>query len=245
MNNNNTNPDSEPSRIDSYKMFDRIANRYDLLNRIFSLGLHSRWRRKTADYLPAGNNLKLLDLATGTGDLLLALLSKSSKISSAVGLDMSGNMLEVAKHKIHSCNLCEVVNLVLDNAVKVPFEDRSFDVVTIAFGIRNVTDVSAALNQMYRVLKPTGRAILLEFSLPKNPILKKLYLFYLKKIIPFIGSLISADDYAYRYLGRTIETFPYGRDFCVLMENAGFKNINVVPLTFGVVSIYFGDKIEH
>jgi demethylmenaquinone methyltransferase/2-methoxy-6-polyprenyl-1,4-benzoquinol methylase len=245
MENKDLSINTELSRVDSYKMFDRIAGRYDLLNRIFSLGLHSRWRRKVADYLPKGDNLKLLDLATGTGDLLLKLVSKSSKISSTVGLDMSANMLEIAKHKILARNLSEGVNLVRADAVEVPFGDNSFDVATIAFGIRNVTDVSTALKQMHRVLKPGGRAIVLEFSLPKNFLLRKLYLFYLRNIIPFFGSLISADSYAYRYLGRTIETFPFGRDFCVLMENAGFKNVKAVPLTFGAVSIYYGDKIEH
>jgi demethylmenaquinone methyltransferase/2-methoxy-6-polyprenyl-1,4-benzoquinol methylase len=232
----------QPSRVDVWKMFDRIAPRYDLLNRILSLGLDGPWRRRARKYLPKGKNLKVLDLATGTGDLLLALFSNKNKISSAVGLDMSEEMLAIAENKIAGSNLQDLISLVRADAAEIPFADNNFDTVTIAFGIRNVPDINITLGQMYRVLKPSGRVLILEFALPENIVIKNLFLIYLRTFVPAIGALVSGDYKAYRYLNKTVETFLCREELCRAMRNAGFINVKVVPMTFGVACIYCGEK---
>lgn len=234
---------SQPSRIDVWMMFDRIAPRYDLLNRILSLGLDDGWRRKVAEYLPQQKKLNVLDLATGTGDLLLALFSNENKISSAVGLDMSAEMLAIAQKKIFKRNLRDSISFVRADAAQIPFPESSFDAVTIAFGIRNVPDIDITLRQMYRVLKPSGRVVILEFSLPENIVMKTLFLLYLRIFVPAVGAVISGDYKAYRYLNKTVETFLGREELCQAMRNAGFINVNVVPMTFGVACIYYGDKL--
>jgi demethylmenaquinone methyltransferase/2-methoxy-6-polyprenyl-1,4-benzoquinol methylase len=230
------------SRVDVWKMFDRIAPRYDILNRILSLGLDSGWRRRVGKYLPEEKHLKILDLATGTGDLLLALYSNSGNISSAVGLDLSAEMLAIAEKKITRRNLSNSINLVLADVAQIPFPENSFDAVTIAFGIRNVTDINIALRQISRVLKPGGRVIILEFSLPENIVMRKLFLLYLRTFVPAVGAIICGDYKAYRYLNKTVETFLSREELCQAMRNAEFINVNVVPMTFGVACIYYGDK---
>jgi len=232
----------QPARFDIWKMFDRIAPRYDLLNRILSLGLDDGWRSKVAKYLPQQKKLNVLDLATGTGDLLLELFSSSGNIVSAVGLDMSAKMLAIAEKKIAMQNLQNAVSLVRADAAEIPFTDGSFDAVTIAFGIRNVTDINIALRQICQVLKPGGRAIILEFSLPANMVMRKLFLLYLRTFVPAVGAIISGDYKAYRYLNKTVETFLNRKELCQAMLNAGFINVNVVSMTFGVACIYYGDK---
>ncbi len=237
------NMQTQPSRIDIWKMFNRIAPRYDLLNRILSLGLDGPWRSRVGKYLQGEKNLKVLDLATGTGDLLLALFSSNGNIASAVGLDMSPEMLAIAEKKIARCNLANSINLVLADISEIPFSDGSFDAVTMAFGIRNVPDIDTALRQMHRVLKPGGMALVLEFSLPENIVMRKLFLLYLRTFVPAIGAILSGDHKAYRYLNKTVETFLSREELCQAMRNAGFGNVNVVPMTFGVACIYYGEKL--
>jgi demethylmenaquinone methyltransferase/2-methoxy-6-polyprenyl-1,4-benzoquinol methylase len=232
----------QPSRVDIWKMFDRIAPRYDLLNRILSLGLDGFWRRRVGKYLPEKKHLKVLDLATGTGDLLLALFSSNGNISSAVGLDMSPEMLAIAEKKIAKHNLRNAVSLVRADAAEIPFADGSYDAVTVAFGIRNVPDANAVLKKMYRVLKSGGRTLILEFSLPENIVMKKLFLLYLRTFVPAVGAVISGDYKAYRYLNKTVETFLSREELCQAMRNAGFVNVTVAAMTFGVAYIYCGDK---
>lgn len=222
-------------------MFDRIAPRYDFLNHFLSLNRDKAWRRRLAQQLPARNDLDVLDLATGTADQLLTLF-KSGKVKSGVGIDPSEKMLQIGRQKIEALKLSNKIKLLPGNAEMIPFENDSFDIVSTTFGIRNVTDVSRALNEMYRVLRRGGRTLILEFSLPKNRIIKSLYLFYFRKILPRLGGLIAGDRHAYRYLNETAETFPYGDDFCRLMNTAGFKNVQSWPLTFGVATLYRGDK---
>ncbi len=236
------NTQTQQSRVDVWKMFDRIAPRYDLLNRILSLGLDDFWRRRVGKYLPEEKNLKVLDLATGTGDLLLALFSSNANIASAFGLDMSAKMLAIAGKKIARQNLQNAVSLVRADAAEIPFADGSFDAVTMAFGIRNVPDINIVLKQMYRVLKPYGRALILEFSLPENIVMKNLFLLYLKIFVPTVGAIISGDYKAYRYLNKTVETFLSREELCQAMRSAGFINVNVAPVTFGVACIYYGEK---
>jgi demethylmenaquinone methyltransferase/2-methoxy-6-polyprenyl-1,4-benzoquinol methylase len=187
-------------------------------------------------------NLKVLDLATGTGDLLLALFAGSANIASAVGLDMSAKMLAIAEKKIARLNLSNSIDLVRADASEIPFADGSFDAVTVAFGIRNVPDINLALRQMYRVLKISGRVIILEFSLPENIMMRNLVLLYLRTFVPAVGAVIAANYKAYRYLDETVETFLSREELCQAIRNAGFTNVKVVPMTFGVTCIYYGDK---
>lgn len=229
-------------KAQSYRMFDRIYKKYDLLNRLFSFGQDILWRNKLARSISNQSGRRLLDLATGTGDVALTLLKKKPGIRLASGCDMARNMLHRASLKSIKKKLNSRFSLVQADAGKIPFRGDSFHFATIAFGIRNMVDPSAVLKEMLRVLKDQGSALILEFSLPSNKIIRSLHLFYLRKIIPPLGSLISKDKFAYRYLNETIETFPYGREFCRLMENAGFKNVRCTPLTFGVATLYQGEK---
>ena len=230
-----------PSRNEVWKMFDRIAHRYDLLNRSLSFGQDVVWRKRMKRYLPDRENLRLLDLATGTADQLIY-LSSDERIASGVGMDLAEKMLDIGREKIAQRGLDGKLRLQTGDAVKVPANDESADVVTMSFGIRNVIAVSEALAEMHRVLKPGGRALILEFSLPGNTMMRRLYLFYFRHILPWIGSLVSGDAYAYRYLNKTVETFPYGEGFCELMRAAGFSEVRAHPVTFGIASIYQGDK---
>jgi len=225
-----------------WAMFDRIAPRYDLLNRLLSLGQDVRWRRSLARHLPPGDGLRLLDLATGTADQILMLLDRTSAIREAVGLDMAEAMLEQGRRKLNRRGLSGLVRLQQGDAAHLPFGDGGFDVITMSFGIRNVSDVSGALREMRRVLKPGGRALILEFSLPAWKPARALYLGYFRNVLPRIGGWISGDRQAYRYLNRTVESFPYGEEFLTLMRRAGFTGLRLHPLTFGIATIYQGER---
>lgn len=231
-----------PSRREVWKMFDRIAHRYDLLNRLLSLGQDVVWRNRVARCLPEKPGQHVLDLATGTGDQLISIFSKSGRVAGGIGIDMAENMLALGRSKLKKRKLDQALKLQTGDATAIPFPENTFDAVTISFGIRNVTEVLHALQEMRRVLQPGGRAIILEFSLPKNRLLRRFYLFYFRHILPRIGGLISGDSYAYRYLNETVETFPYGKEFCDLLWKAGFDAVKMTPLTFGIATIYQGDK---
>lgn len=233
---------AQPSRIDVYKLFDRIATRYDLFNRISSFGLDVSWRRKLATSLKGQKQLQVLDVATGTGDLLLSMFDTGCDISSAVGIDTSSQMLAIAAKKFACRDLTHKVSLKQADATNLAAFDGQFDVVTCAFGIRNFTDTAAGLKQMCRVLKPAGKLLILEFSLPKNIIVKMFYLFYLRCVIPVLGKIITGDFAAYLYLSKTIQTYPSGVDFCRLIQSAGFSDVQAVPLAFGTVILYSAFK---
>ncbi|MBI4558954.1 MAG: bifunctional demethylmenaquinone methyltransferase/2-methoxy-6-polyprenyl-1,4-benzoquinol methylase UbiE [Candidatus Hydrogenedentes bacterium] len=222
-------------------MFDRIAHRYDLLNHLLSFRRDVAWRRHVVRHLPTSTNLRVLDLATGTGDLLLD-LCQVKRVSKGIGVDMAGKMLAFARRKIVGTGFVRSTSLIRGDALRLGFLDNSFDAVTIAFGIRNVARVDAALEEMYRVLRPGGRALILEFSLPPSGLFQKLYRFYLRHLLPRIGAMISGDGAAYRYLHETIECFPYGEAFCDLMRRQGFQRVQAQPLTLGIATLYCGDK---
>jgi len=238
-----THADKKPSAHESWKMFDRIADTYDPLNRILSMRQDVLWRKKVRKHLPRISQIELLDLATGTGDLLFSLCQNNPDISKAIGVDMSTGMLEVAEKKHGKTSLTQDIQFKQGDAAELPLEDNSFDVVTIAFGIRNVPDFQKAIHEMYRVLKPGGRVIILEFSLPQNKLLRSSYLFYFREFLPRIGGLISGDRQAYTYLNQSVEAFPYGEAFLEVMANAGFEGLQQHPLTFGIATIYRGDKL--
>lgn len=232
----------EPSRNEIWKMFDTISKTYDKTNRLMTFGLDLYWRRKMASFLPAGHNLCLLDCATGTADQIISLMKSSNKIEKAFGIDLSEEMLEIGRSKLSKKPFHKKVQLQNASALALPFSDETFDCVTLSFGIRNVTDVELCLREILRVLKPGGRALILETSLPKAKLLKTFHLFYIRKILPLVGGWISKKKQAYKYLNKTAETFPHGKTFCNLMEQAGFESVQHNPMTFGVVSIYQADK---
>lgn len=237
-----TNKKKQPPKIEVWRMFDRIARRYDLLNHLLSLGQDIRWRKKVGRFLTPEEGQYVLDLATGTGDQLLYLLKCSKKIAKAVGIDLAKQMLAVGRTKIHKRNLDDRIKLIEGDAQEIPYEDDVFDAATFTFGIRNVSDVERSISEIFRVLKPKGRVLILEFSLPENKIIRKFYFFYFRNILPVLGAIISGDRYAYRYLNQSVETFPYGNDFCELLRTGGFKQVSMQPLTFGIATIYWGDK---
>lgn len=238
---NNDQGASEPSRHDAWKMFNRIAHRYDFLNHFLSANRDVLWRRRLAQLLPDIYDQRALDLATGTGDQLLALYD-TGKLKSGVGLDLAEEMMAIGRGKIAARGLTGQLQMLHGDAEAIPLDENSFDAVSISFGIRNVIDISRTLGEMLRILKPGGRVLILEFSLPTNVIVRKLYLLYFRKLLPRLGGLIAGDSYAYRYLNETVETFPYGEQFCALMRQAGFKKVGVNRLTLGIASIYQGDK---
>jgi demethylmenaquinone methyltransferase/2-methoxy-6-polyprenyl-1,4-benzoquinol methylase len=224
------------------RMFNRISHRYDLLNRLLSFGTDVSWRRKMTRFFPGRDGQRVLDLATGTADQILALFEQTDKVRFGIGMDLAEKMLEIGRKKIERRGLSEVITLNVGDATAIPAGNEAFDAVTISFGIRNVTNVAKGIEEMYRVLKPGGRVLMLEFSLPRSPLVRSAYLFYLRHILPRVGALVSGAPLAYRYLNETIETFPYGEIVCNLLRVAGFTAVEAYPLAFGVAMIYRGDK---
>ena len=236
---NNIHP---PVRQDVWQMFDRIAWRYDFLNRILSMGIDRGWREHMADMLPPRPELRVLDLATGTADVPLTFVRVNQDIAHITGMDLAEKMLAIGREKIAKQNLNSTITLSTGDAMAIPAENNAYDAATISFGIRNVPDVLTTLKEMLRVINPGGHALVLEFSTPEIPVFKQGYLFYLRHVLPQIGAALSGDSYAYRYLNQTIETFPYGQAFCDLMIEAGFTQTEAVPLTGGIATIYKGVK---
>jgi demethylmenaquinone methyltransferase/2-methoxy-6-polyprenyl-1,4-benzoquinol methylase len=222
------------------QIFDEIAPTYDRTNRILSGGIDLYWRGKMASLLPKIDKIKLLDCATGTGDQLLSLLKHSPRIHQAIGIDLAEEMLKIGREKLEAYS--HRASLKKASATEIPYLDDTFDCATMSFGIRNVDNVPLCLSEIRRVLCPGGRALILEFSLPKNKGIQNAYLLYLNKLLPMIGKLMSAHPEAYTYLARTIQAFPHGEAFCQLMRDAGFQSVKAHPLTFGIVTIYEGEK---
>ncbi|MEL6341739.1 MAG: bifunctional demethylmenaquinone methyltransferase/2-methoxy-6-polyprenyl-1,4-benzoquinol methylase UbiE [Myxococcota bacterium] len=229
-------------RADVWRMFDRIAPTYDLVNRLLSFNLDVAWRKTVIAHLPEGDDLALLDLATGTGDQVID-LTRTGRVRRAVGVDMSREMLGRGREKVAAAGLSDVIAMEEGDATAlVNLSDAQFDAVTISFGIRNVVHVDRALSEIHRVLAPDGRALILEFSLPSNRILRFGHRFYLRYVLPIVGGLVSGDWQAYRYLNTTIEAFPYGEAFCDLMREAGFSSAKAIPLSFGIATLYEGRR---
>lgn len=222
------------------EMFNNISKNYDFLNHFLSLGIDILWRKKAIKYLKNDRPKHILDIATGTGDFAIeALALKPEKIT---GVDISEGMLEVGKAKMKKKGLDNIIELQLGDSEKLLFEDNTFDAVIVSFGVRNFENLEKGLTDMNRVLKEGGKAVILEFSKPTKFPFKQIYNFYFKAILPKIGKLISKDNAAYTYLPESVDAFPYGNDFLKVLERAGFKNNKCKPLTFGVSSIYIGQK---
>ena len=231
-------------KSESWKMFDRISAQYDLLNRILSWGLDIQWRRQLTALLPPRDNQTVLDLATGTGDVAIDLMQRKRNVSDVYGIDLAENMLKIAEEKIRKAGLQNRIHLKKGDAQEIPFGSAYFDAVTMAFGIRNTPNSILVLKEIYRVLKDGGRVLILEFSLPRNPLIRLLHLFYLRTIVPFVGGLLSGNAQAYRYLNKTIEQYPHGERFCHMLRQVGFDNVRSHELLLGAATIYQGDKIH-
>jgi demethylmenaquinone methyltransferase/2-methoxy-6-polyprenyl-1,4-benzoquinol methylase len=216
-------------------MFGAIARRYDLANHTLSCGIDFYWRKRAANMVASWCPGKILDLATGTGDLALALQKKLPDAVEVIGADFLPEMVQLAQRK-------GVRETIVADAMKLPFPDGSFDCVTIAFGLRNVENWKGALVEMSRVLRRDGHLLVLEFSLPTTPIVRAIYRFYLHNCLPLLGSVLTGKKSAYDYLGDSIEEFPNGQAMIDLIQASGFARAKLQPLTFGIATIYTAEN---
>lgn len=223
------------------EMFDSIAPRYDLLNRLLSLGIDRRWRRfavKQIKFTPGG---RILDVATGTADVALEIAAFTPDSVTITGVDFSPQMVELGREKVKQSSFADRITLQVAPCEAMPFEDNSFDSATIAFGIRNVVDRLCGLKEIFRVLKPGGRIVVLEFSNPRSKFFKAAYNFYFLKILPIVGGLVSNFS-AYKYLPDSVLEFPSQKEFEEIMSAAGFITVQHKDLTFGIATVYTGGK---
>ena len=222
------------------RMFDNISHRYDFLNHFLSLGIDKVWRKKAINTLRSINPKFILDVATGTGDF--AIQSLTLNPDKIIGIDISEGMLAKGRIKLKERQLNDKVELLSGDSENIPFTENKFDAVTVAFGVRNFENLEKGLNEIYRVLKPTGKVVVLEFSKPGQFPFKQIYNFYFRAILPKLGRLISNDPAAYTYLPESVKAFPDSDDFIRILRNVGFKNTTCRSLTFGISSIYIGQK---
>ncbi len=220
------------------EMFDSIAYRYDFLNHLLSFGFDLYWRWFAVRKLGLNGAEKIIDIACGTGDF--SILAAKRNPSMIFGVDVSLNMLKIFHQKAKKKGIRKL-NLICASAEDLPFKNEVFDVCLVAFGVRNFSDLEAGLREIHRVLKRGGKIAILEFSIPKQPF-KLFYLFYFRKILPFIGKLFSKHENAYTYLPESVLRFPEGEDFAGILNKCGFKQVQFHRLTFGVVTLYIGVK---
>lgn len=221
-------------------MFDNIAGNYDFLNHFLSLGIDIFWRKRLVRKLQKQKPQNILDVATGTADLAIAMMK--IKPFNVVGIDISNGMLEVGRKKIKQQDLEKTIQLQQADSEDLPFEDATFDAVTVSFGARNFENLQKGLSEMARVLKPGGKIYILEFSKPTLFPFKQLYDFYFKFVLPLIGKLLSKDNAAYTYLPESVKAFPHGKELNSIIENCGYTNAKNHPLTMGIASIYTAQK---
>jgi demethylmenaquinone methyltransferase / 2-methoxy-6-polyprenyl-1,4-benzoquinol methylase len=221
-------------------MFDNIAYRYDFLNHFLSLGIDKIWRKKAIRELASVSPKKIIDIATGTGDLALkAMVLNPSEI---VGIDISEEMLTYARQKVQKAGKEGIIRFEKGDSEQIHYPDQTFDAAMVAFGVRNFENVQMGLNEIYRVLAPAGMVVVLEFSRPQNFLIRIVYDFYFLKIVPFLGKIFSKDNRAYNYLPESVAAFPSGISFLQYLEKAGFAECKCKSLTFGIASIYSGRK---
>lgn len=222
------------------QMFDSISGNYDGLNRVISFGIDIKWRKRVVAILKKRNPTKILDIATGTGDLAINLVKTGAE--QIIGLDISKGMLEVGKKKVTEKGLDTTIEMVVGDSENLPFDDHTFDAVTVAFGVRNFENLEKGLAEIYRVLKPSGTFVVLETSVPTKSPFKQGYWFYTKNILPLIGKMFSKDRSAYTYLSESAAVFPHGQAFNNILGKIGFIAMENKPQTFGVASIYVASK---
>lgn len=234
---NNENPKQGHTQIRG--LFDKLAPRYDLMNNLFSLGIHRYWKERLVNNHKVPSTQCALDICTGTGEIGIryALRNPSARV---VGLDASHPMLIHARHKIQTKKLTHRFELIQGNGLQMPFKNDYFDVVFNSFGLRNEENFLQAFCEMARTLKPGGRVYILEFSFPTHPLLRPFYQIYLSKIMPWTSQFFLKERHSFDYLSRTVQQFPSRTEIVELMRQAGFNNIQVHPLTGGIVSIYQG-----
>lgn len=224
-------------------MFDTIAPKYDFLNRTLSMKRDVYWRRETVSSLNITKKTggKLLDVACGTGDVSIEAVKQYGQSIMVTGVDFSENMLVLGREKIKRANI-ENISFTAGNALGLPFEDDYFDAVTIAFGIRNIADKTRALHEFLRCLKKGGTLAVLELSTPEDRFFNALYMFYFKKVLPFVGGLFSKNLSAYQYLPESVVNFPDSKTFADIMKSAGFSEVTWKKMTLGIVTLYVGKK---
>jgi demethylmenaquinone methyltransferase/2-methoxy-6-polyprenyl-1,4-benzoquinol methylase len=222
------------------KMFDSISGRYDFLNRFLSLGTDIYWRKLMVNRLRKKQPKNILDIATGTADVAIAMRKISPE--QIIGLDLSEGMLEIGREKVKKKGLGNLIQLVKGDSENLPYQENTFEAVTVAFGVRNFENLLKGLSEMNRVMKPGGKVVILEFSRPTIFPVKQLYDFYFRYFCPWWGKLISKDDSAYRYLYESVNAFPEGDSFLEVAKKAGFKELKAERVTFGIVSLYTGVK---
>ncbi len=222
-------------------MFDNIAPYYDFLNHFLSLGIDIRWRKKAIAEIKALNPAYILDVATGTGDVALE-INKQLPDAKILGVDISTEMLEIGRKKIAKKNLAEKITLQTADSENLPFQDNTFDAITVAFGVRNYENLEKGLQEMRRVLKKDGKLVVLEFSRPSIFPFKQLFNFYFRYILPTIGRFTSKDPKAYSYLYESVQAFPDGQKFLDILNKLEFKSTQCSALTLGICSIYTGSK---
>jgi demethylmenaquinone methyltransferase/2-methoxy-6-polyprenyl-1,4-benzoquinol methylase len=221
-------------------MFNSIAHKYDFLNRFLSMGIDKGWRKKAISYLKPLAPKKILDVATGTGDLALEAMKLNP--DQIIGLDIAEQMLVYGREKIAAKGWSDKIQMIKGDSEELPFADNNFDAITVAFGVRNFQNLAKGLKEMNRVLKPGGRLVVLEFSKPAGFPYKQVYNFYFTYILPLMGNMVSNSKNAYTYLPESVKHFPEGAAFAAFLKDAGYKDIIVKPLTFGTCSLYIADK---
>lgn len=222
------------------EMFDNISHRYDFLNHFLSLGIDKLWRKKAVSLIKADEPKVILDVATGTGDFAFEALSLNPE--KIYGIDISRGMLAKGQEKIIKRKKENIIELLYGDSENIPFEDEKFDAITVAFGVRNYENLELGLTEMKRVLKPGGKAVILEFSKPKAFPIKQIYNLYFHKILPSLGNKISNDSAAYSYLPESVEAFPEGTEFEKILTKLNYKVHKTIPQFFGIASIYVAEK---
>jgi demethylmenaquinone methyltransferase/2-methoxy-6-polyprenyl-1,4-benzoquinol methylase len=222
------------------QMFDNISENYDGLNRVISFGIDVKWRKKVVAIVGENNPKQILDIATGTGDL--AIMMAALNPDRIVGLDISAGMLEVGKQKITKVNLSDKIEMIVGDSENMPFDDETFDAITVSFGVRNFANLDKGLTEIKRVLKPNGKLVILETSVPTKFPYKQGYRFHSSVILPIVGKLFSKDKVAYSYLSESANSFPFGEKFNNILLKNGFTTATDKPVTFGVASIYTATK---
>lgn len=221
-------------------MFDSIATRYDLMNKILSAGIDKRWRKKAIDQLIPLQPKSILDIATGTADLALECIRL--KPTEIIGIDISNKMLDIGRHKVMERGYQGIIRLEQGASESLPYDDNRFDAVTVAFGVRNFESLEKGLAEIYRVIRPGGMVVVLEFSQPDRFPVKQVYDFYSFKVMPRLGQWLTKERAAYEYLPESVSAFPYGDAFLNHLQKSGFRDTKCIPLTFGIASIYRATK---